>query len=98
MTRNLLGFSTAIFAGPSPYEELIFDRVFCHGLMEHLIDPVPAMRELLRVLKPGGVIGVSSPVWGGFVLALSDTLRMAIETYTTLQMSNGGDVHVGRNL
>ncbi len=82
-----------------PFEDARFDRVFSNALMEHLTDPVRAMREMLRVLKPGGVIGVSSPDWAGFVLAPpSDALTSAVAAYTTLQTRNGGDVNVGRKL
>lgn len=102
-SASQLGTRNAIFQTADchslPFDDASFDRVFCNALMEHLIDPVRAMRELQRVLNPGGAIGVSSPDWGGFVLAPpSDALTMAVEAYTTLQMSNGGDVHVGRKL
>ena len=43
-----------------PFEDESFDRVFSNALMEHLTDPVRAIREMLRVLKPNGVIGVNS--------------------------------------
>jgi len=82
-----------------PFAESSFDRVFSHALMEHLADPLRAVKELHRVLKPGGVIGVCSPDWGGFVLAPpSDELSRAIEAYTSLQTGNGGDVLAGRKL
>lgn len=82
-----------------PFAEASFDRVFSHALMEHLPDPGRAIREIHRVLKPGGVAGVCSPDWGGFVLAPpSPALNAAIEAYTRLQSRNGGDVQVGRKL
>ncbi len=69
-----------------PFEDASFDRVFSNALMEHLTDPVRALREMLRVLKPGGVIGVSSPDWTGFVLAPpSDVLTTAVAAYTALR-------------
>lgn len=82
-----------------PFPDASFDRVFSHALMEHLGDPSRAAEEFFRVLKPGGVVGVCSPDWGGFVLAPpSEELSEAIETYTSLQGRNGGDVQVGRKL
>lgn len=82
-----------------PFEANRFDRIFSHALLEHLSDPVLALKELHRVLKPGGVIGICSPDWGGFVLAPpSAGLAAAVASYTSLQTHNGGDVNVGRKL
>jgi ubiquinone/menaquinone biosynthesis C-methylase UbiE len=82
-----------------PFPDSSFDRAFSHALMEHLADPLRAAKELFRVLKPGGVIGVCSPDWGGFVLAPPSTgLSESIRAYTSLQTKNGGDVLVGRIL
>jgi SAM-dependent methyltransferase len=76
-----------------------FDRVFSHALMEHLGNPVRALRELFRILKAGGVIGVCSPDWGGFILSPpAPELSRAVEAYMALQSKNGGDVGVGRKL
>jgi SAM-dependent methyltransferase len=37
-----------------PFEDNSFDVVFCNHVLEHIPDDVHAMREILRVLKPGG--------------------------------------------
>src|SRR5262249_49331689 len=38
---------------------------FFHALFEHLAEPERAAREIWRVLKPSGVVGVRSPDWSG---------------------------------
>jgi SAM-dependent methyltransferase len=82
-----------------PFDDSSFHRIFSHALMEHLADPVRALREMYRVLKPGGCIGLCSPDWGGFILAPPlPNLCRAIEVYTSLQSKNGGDVTAGRKL
>ncbi len=37
-----------------PFEENTFDVIFCNHVLEHVEDDLLAMREMLRVLKPGG--------------------------------------------
>lgn len=82
-----------------PLVNAAFDRVFSHALLEHLGDPVRALRELYRVLKPGGVIGLCSPDWGGFILSPpSPELTRAVAAYMVLQSQNGGDTGAGRKL
>jgi SAM-dependent methyltransferase len=89
--------AASAYAMPFPSNQ--FDRVFSHALLEHLADPVRALRELHRVLKPGGAIGVCSPDWDGFLIAPpSAELAQAIAAYRALQAKNGGDVAVGQKL
>jgi ubiquinone/menaquinone biosynthesis C-methylase UbiE len=76
-----------------------FDAAFSHAMLEHLQEPLKALRELFRVLKPGGILGVRSPDWGGFLVAPSNPeLDEAISYYKRLQQHNGGDPYVGRKL
>jgi SAM-dependent methyltransferase len=37
-----------------PLEDNRFDVVFCNHVMEHVDDPIQCMKELFRVMKPGG--------------------------------------------
>lgn len=41
-----------------PLPENAFDAVFSSAVLEHLQEPVLALKEILRVLKPGGIAGV----------------------------------------
>jgi ubiquinone/menaquinone biosynthesis C-methylase UbiE len=82
-----------------PFESNSFDRAFSHALFEHLSDPVRGLREIHRVLKPDGVVGICSPDWGGFIMSPpSADLARAVAAYTTMQSRNGGDVEAGRKL
>jgi ubiquinone/menaquinone biosynthesis C-methylase UbiE len=49
-----------------------FDACLAHSMLETLERPVDGLREIHRVLKPGGVVGVASVEYGGFVLAGPD--------------------------
>lgn len=44
-----------------PFSDSTFDRVVCCEVLEHVDDPPQAVRELHRVLKPGGMLVASVP-------------------------------------
>ncbi len=44
-----------------PVKEGAFDNVLCTEVLEHVPDPVAALKELVRVLKPGGRLIVTVP-------------------------------------
>lgn len=82
-----------------PFASNRFDAIFSHALFEHLADPRRAARELRRVLKPGGVVGIRSPDWSGkLVWPSPEPVEQAVRFYGEMQASNGGDFAIGRKL
>lgn len=48
-----------------PHADASFDVVHAHQVLQHLGDPVGAMREMRRVLRPGGVLAVRDADYSG---------------------------------
>jgi SAM-dependent methyltransferase len=50
-----------------PLGSASFDLVYCYSTLEHLDDPARAVREIVRVLRPGGLLYLHTPNrWGCF--------------------------------
>ena len=43
-----------------PFRDGAFDRVFCHGVLQHTPDPERAFFALSRVLRPGGCMSIDA--------------------------------------
>lgn len=56
---------------PLPYEDARFDVVIARYVFEHVVDPEPLTRELLRVTKPGGWICALTPNKWGYVALIA---------------------------
>jgi ubiquinone/menaquinone biosynthesis C-methylase UbiE len=83
-----------------PFETASFDAAFCHAVLQHLADPVAALREIRRVLRPGGVIGVADADHDGFVMWPHDALldRSFALLESLRERTNLGDPRVGKRL
>jgi ubiquinone/menaquinone biosynthesis C-methylase UbiE len=46
-----------------PFVANHFDLVFCESMLNFVIDKRQAIRELVRVTKPGGYVGINETVW-----------------------------------
>lgn len=82
-----------------PFAAAHFDHVFVCFLLEHLADPVAALRALLRVLKPGGTITAIEGDHGPIAFHPENAAaRDAIACQAELQRRAGGDAFLGRRL
>ena len=58
----------------TPYDlpDAAFDAIICCEVLEHLaFNPIPVVRELKRILKPGGVIYIATPNFASLVHRLA---------------------------
>jgi SAM-dependent methyltransferase len=86
-----------IFALPSEADS--FDHVFVCFVLEHLRDPVEALKRLKHLLKPGGTITVMEGDHGSaFFHPDSADARAAIASQVALQQQAGGNALIGRQL
>ena len=82
-----------------PFDDRSFDAAVVSRVLEHLPDSVAAMREVRRVLKPGGVVGVCSPDYGGTIIAPVDPLlERWVMLHRQQRESYGGNPLMGRFL
>jgi len=51
----------ASLTDPLPYDDACFDVVICLEVLEHLVDPAFVVRQIARVLRPGGLALLSVP-------------------------------------
>jgi SAM-dependent methyltransferase len=56
-----------------PFEPESFDAVMAEQVFEHLYSPVPYLEEIRRVLRPGGVVYIAVPNFGGIEAKLQRT-------------------------
>ena len=70
-----------------PYEDNYFDVIYCSHILEHVPDDRKAIRELYRVLKPGGTALILVPINGvAFDMPFDVSKTVEDESYDTPEL------------
>lgn len=82
-----------------PFADDSFDVVHAHQVLQHLTEPVAALREMRRVCRPGGIVAVRDADYGAMRwfpdnAGLDDWLA----TYFAVARGNGAHPDGGRRL
>ena len=97
------GISNLRFQGANvfdlPFFRGSFDTAFAGDLLQRLNQPIRALKEMWRALKPGGVIGIICSDMGGRIIGPANH---GLEDYYNLHeriwKDHGIDMHLGRHL
>lgn len=76
-----------------------FDVVHAHQVLQHLSEPVAALREMRRVCRPGGIVAIRDADYDAFTWAPDDERLSAwLHIYRSVAKGNGAEPDAGRRL
>ncbi|GAA2131141.1 methyltransferase domain-containing protein [Kitasatospora kazusensis] len=97
------GLSQVVFEAADvfrlPYRDGEFDVVHAHQVLQHVADPVSALREMRRVTAPGGVVAArdadfAAMTWYPELPELDEWMALT----QRVSRGNGGEPNAGRRL
>ncbi len=82
-----------------PFEDESFDAAHTHAVLMHVPDTEKVLSEVLRVLKPGGVLASREVITDASFVGPEDAVDdEAWNTFSKLVSANGGHPNMGRDL
>ncbi|GAB5356247.1 hypothetical protein AAMO2058_000274400 [Amorphochlora amoebiformis] len=82
-----------------PYEDDTFDIVHAHQVLQHLSDPVSALSEMRRVVKPDGYVGARDADFDAMIwYPLSQEMESWLKLYRKVARDKGGEPDAGRRI
>ncbi|MEJ7748226.1 MAG: methyltransferase domain-containing protein [Candidatus Limnocylindrales bacterium] len=82
-----------------PGDDGTFDVVHAHQVLQHLADPIAALREMARVCRAGGLIAVRESDYGAMTWFPDDPLLDRwLTVYHEVARANGAEPDAGRRL
>ena len=80
-----------------PADDASFDVAHAHQVLQHLGDPIAALVETRRVLRPGGLLAVRDSDYAAFAWAPTDErLDRWLQIYHGITQRNGAQADAGR--
>ncbi|GAB4011211.1 class I SAM-dependent methyltransferase [Nocardioides ultimimeridianus] len=81
------------------FDDDTFDVVHAHQVLQHVGDPVQALREMARVTKPGGIVAARDSDYAAFCwFPRIPELDEWMTLYQVAARANGGEPDAGRRM
>jgi SAM-dependent methyltransferase len=82
-----------------PFADGEFDVAYAHQVLQHLRERPAALREMVRVVRPGGLVAVRDVDWGTAAYWPRDPgLDRFLDVHQEAWRRNGGQPQMGREL